>query len=805
MDKIELLAPAGDLERLYAAVQSGASGIYMGGSKFSARAYAGNFGNEEIKKAVEYCHLYNAKVYITVNTLIKEYEMDEAFLYVNYLFEIGVDAVIVQDPGLIYRIKKEIPGFEIHASTQMTIHNGDGAILLTKAGIQRVVLSRECSFDEIEYISKDLGIETEIFIHGALCICYSGQCLMSSMIGGRSGNRGRCAQPCRLPFALINKNNGKEEKGYLLSPKDICTIEDVKRLKSSGTSSLKIEGRMKRPEYVAGVVSIYKKALEKLDLIENSSEIGTNTANLDIKEDKKKLLQLFNREGFSKAYLHGNSGKDMMAYSYPKNTGILLGTVQNDLTINLQEDLNTGDGIRIGEEGFTVSSIIKSNKEILNAKAKDIVKLKPLNYKAFDVLYKTSDENLNRELSSIYKSPFERKIDCALKISFEVNKPITLETSYEGINFKLEGDIVSEALKKPVEKEKLEENLSKSGDTPFRFSKIEFNSFESGFLPVSSINKARRELIEKIETCIISIKNKNISNNKNEEFSKNSSSLNLLHNEEKAPLDIYELIVVQSKAQLNAALDKNVENIAVNLFNRYCDINLQEINLENKSESNLFLKVPNIVKGEFETLVKEVESYLPYVKGIITANLGVINRFHSKTQIIGDYKLNLYNSYASEFYKTFVNSSTLSVELNKKDLSKCIKNIKTSFNVLIYGKIELMVSEYCPIGSVFGSKSMEKSCNNVCRGGEFILKDRMGEEFSIKTDRYCRSYIYNNVPLNLITNLDELKKIGVSNFRMDFVDENYEETIKIIEAFRSGQWSYEYTNFTRGHFKRGVE
>ncbi|MEW8957467.1 peptidase U32 family protein, partial [Clostridium sp.] len=381
MKGIELLAPAGSLESLYAAINKGCNAVYMGGSKFSARAYASNFTNEDLEKAVNYAHLYGVKIHIALNTLIKEEEVLEAFEYISFLYSIGVDALIVQDLGMVEILKTYFKDFEIHASTQLTIHNGEGALFFTKNGFQRIVLSRELTLKDIEYIAKDLDIETEIFVHGALCVCYSGQCLMSSLIGGRSGNRGRCAQPCRLPYTLINKDTKEERKGYLLSPKDVCNIENVEDLIESGVDSLKIEGRMKRPEYVAGVVESYRKVID--------SYYKKNT--LDKEKEKKKLLQLFNREGFSKAYLYGNKGRDMMSYNFPKNTGVYIGEVFKDNTIILEEGISIGDGIRNGEKGFTISKILKNNKEVSEGNKGDRVVINPTNYNKGEKLYKTLD------------------------------------------------------------------------------------------------------------------------------------------------------------------------------------------------------------------------------------------------------------------------------------------------------------------------------------------------------------------------------------------------------------------------------
>ncbi|WMJ81157.1 U32 family peptidase [Clostridium sp. MB40-C1] len=810
MKKIELLAPAGSMESLHAAVQNGADAVYLGGAKFSARAYASNFDKGNMIKAVEYCHLYNVKIYVTVNTLIKEDEIKEALEYIKFLYEIGVDALIIQDTGIAELVSRNFPDFHLHASTQMTVHNGEGAILLKKLGFSRIVLSRELGIDEIKYISKDLDIETEVFIHGALCISYSGQCLMSSLIGGRSGNRGRCAQPCRLPYEIIDKISGKNKKGYILSPKDICTIENIKDLIESGTSSLKIEGRMKRPEYVAGVVASYRNAIDKAyessQCIDNSVQIKEQKLNIEVnswkshykenekynpEKEKKKLLQLFNREGFSKAYLFGNVGKDMMAYNFPKNTGVEIGKINRDMTIILKEDIHLQDGIRVNEGGFTISKILKESKPVEEAFAGDIVLLKPSKYKSGDILYKTSDVRLLQSLSKSYSNAYEHKNDLKLIVKFRVSSPFTLKAEYEGETFEYEAEIVQEALKKPLDKEKIINNLRKTGDTAFNFKEIEFEVFEEGFMPVSAINSARRELIEKIESFI---KNKDKKTFKRE-IDFNRSPKKIFKDDIESPL-----VVVTTKEQLKAAQELKIENIAVEMFMRDCSINLDEVKCK-----NIFIKTPSIIKGEFESLCSKIEEKLPYIKGIITSNLGIINRFKDKTLIIGDYKLNNFNSYGVEFYKDCLDMISISVELNKKEISNLVKKALLPSMMLVYGKIELMISEYCTIGSVFGGKDRKRVCSRECEEGSFVLKDRMGEEFPVKTDKYCRSHIYNGAAVNLIPNLDEIKKLKVDLLRADFIDESYEETLEILKDLKEGAFNKDFKGFTRGHFRRGVE
>ncbi|MGH4140144.1 DUF3656 domain-containing U32 family peptidase [Clostridium sp.] len=792
MDKIELLAPAGSMESVTAAVQMGANAVYIGGSKFSARAYAFNFDNDNITRAVDYCHLYGVRVYVTLNTLVKDNEIKEIMEYVGFLYSIGVDALIVQDTGLIYLIRNNFPDFELHASTQMTVHNGEGALFLKNMGFIRIVLSRELSLKEIDYISNTLKVETEVFVHGALCICYSGQCLMSSIIGGRSGNRGRCAQPCRLPYTLIDKNTNREHKAYILSPKDLCTLDNLKDIVGTGTSSLKIEGRMKKPEYVSGVVDIYRRALD--------NTYNNKVQNLE--GDTKVLTQLFNREGFSKAYLYGNSGKDMMAYKIPKNCGLPIGKVASDLSVNLLEKVELKDGIMFGDDGFVISKIIAKGIEVQKAVRGDRVLLKPTKYKAGDLLYKISDAELMNELSKTYIDAFKRKIELNLSIEFSVNNPLYINASYMGEDFYAVGEIVQAAVNKPLDRERIIKNLSKTGDTPFKINEVNFESFEDGFLPMAALNSVRRELTDNIQNYIIG-KYKREKNSKQINYEKKKSiqvENNFIESVAKQNNIIPEtLIYVSNEQQLRAVMEMGFDNIAINPFMRECNISL------NKYDVNIYLKVPNIIKGEFESVCEFIENNLGSIKGIITANLGIISRFSKKISIIGDYKLNIFNSYAGDFYKDFLTGTCISAELNQKEIKEIGAKSSLPLQIMVYGKYELMVSEYCAIGSVFGNKDNNSGCIEKCTNGCYTLKDRMGEEFRINTDKYCRSYIYNNVPVNLISNMTEIIKNNISCFRLDFIHENYEETLEVLRNYVKRTWSADFKNYTRGHYKRGVE
>lgn len=783
MKKVEILAPAGSMESLIAAMNKGADAVYLGGNKFSARAYASNFDNDNMIKAVDYVHSYGAKVYVTLNTILKENEIEEAVRYVGFLYEIGVDAIILQDLGLFKRIKEDYPDFEIHASTQMTIHNGEGALFFKERGFHRIVLSRELSVDEVKYISKDLGIETEIFVHGALCISYSGQCLMSSMIGGRSGNRGRCAQPCRMEYTLKGNTSG-ERKAYLLSPKDTCTIEDMKDIIDSGTYSLKIEGRMKRAEYVAGVVENYKNAVEK--------ELYNTEYN--VSKGKRELLQLFNRGGFSKAYLHKNVGMDMMSFKHPRNTGVPLGKIEKNGEIVLKEDIALGDGFRFRESGFSINKIITNGKEVKEAKRGERVKIFPTAYKVGDEIFKSLDKKLFDSLEDSIK-PYNRKISLKANVTFKVAEPLRIRIEYNDKNYEFLGEVVEKAEKRPLEKDRVIDSLCKSGESAFKIDEINFEVFEDGFIRVSDLNNLRREALEGVQKSITKSFRR-----------KRPKKLDKVDNIKSSDIGLDIIYQCITREQLDTLIEEGIKDIIVDVFNRDKDsIKVKDlIEVSQNKELNIYLKVPNIIKSEFNNVINIIEKVKEYIKGIVTVNVGIIRNYQDEMMIIGDYKLNIINSEALKFYQNEIDIPTLSLELNRKEIKNMLKGNKGNVQGIIYGKTELMISEYCPIGSTFGEKSSCSDCNLACTRDEFTLIDRMNEKFRVMTDIFCRSYILNPHPLNLIEEKDDLKNLGVNSFRVEFRDESSNEVKKVLRMIR-GEEKVNTNNYTKGHYRRGIE
>lgn len=783
MHKIELLAPAGSMESIYAAVNEGANAIYLGGQKFSARAKAIEFDNEKMKIAVDYCHSYGVDVYVTMNTILKESELNDAIKYAGYLYEIGVDALIIQDLGLLKLIKERYLDFEVHASTQMTIHNGEGAIYYRDKGFTRVVLSRELSLKEIEYISKELGIETEIFVHGALCVSYSGQCLMSAMIGTRSGNRGKCAQPCRQEYRLVSNESG-ERKGHLLSTKDTCTIDDMKDIIESGATSLKVEGRMKRPEYVAGVIESYRKAIDKE--LKNTS--------FNIEEGKKTLLQLFNRGGFANAYLKKDSGKDMMSFVIPKNTGIELGRSLENGEIILNEGIALGDGVGFGNSGFTVSKIILDGKEVREADKGDRVKLFPKSYKKGDLLYKTLNKSLFDKLSDKVK-PYSRKIGLHGEVVFKIGEPITLKATFNGIKYEVKGDIVDKAEKRPLDKDRIAESLKKSGGYPYKLEGIGFEVYEEGFLRVASLNNLRRELFEKI------LKG---STAKFRRRRPSADELKIKESNIKPALDIDLLVTCTTKEQLNTLINAGVKNIGIDIYSRERD-SIKVKDIENIQGINLYLLTPEIIKTEFDSVVKMIEKCKNSIRGLITSNAGIINIYKDKLDIIGDYKLNVFNDKALKFYREDINVVSLSLELNRKEIKEIMRKSKVNgVAYQVYGKTELMVSEYCPIGSTFGGKNKDRDCNLACTRDQFTLVDETNERFRVMTDVFCRSHILNGVALNLIGEIEDLSAMGINTFRIDFKDESAKDIYRVFDML-NGDLEIEGKHYTKGCYRRGVE
>ena len=497
---VEILAPAGSYESFRAALGAGADAVYAGGPRFGARAFADNFTQEELVRAVGEAHLFGKKFYLTVNTLLKDPEIADLYDYLAPLYEAGLDAVIVQDAGVIEYIREAFPGMDLHASTQMTVTGSYGAKFLEKQGVTRVVPARELSLGEIRQIREETGLEIECFVHGALCYCYSGQCLLSSMIGGRSGNRGQCAQPCRLPYSVDGK------KKYYLSPKDICTLEIIPDLVDAGIDSFKIEGRMKKPEYVAGVTSMYRKYT---DLYLEKGRAGFQV----LPEDREMLMDLYNRGGFSEGYYKDHNGREMMALDRPNHTGVPALKVRSqkgrELCCTALTDIRPGDVIDItgGKGNYTAGSEVRKG-ETLSFLVQKGTRLAP-----GTVLKRMRNETLIRNLrETCVEKTIRREIRGRLKL--KLSEPAELmvwcmagnrmEPDGKAVSYTAKSDgVVQKAQNRPLDEERIRAQIMKTGNTEFCFRELDIHMDEAVFMPVQQLNTLRRAALEGLKKMVI--------------------------------------------------------------------------------------------------------------------------------------------------------------------------------------------------------------------------------------------------------------------------------------------------------------
>lgn len=793
---IELLSPVGDFECLKAAVQNGADAVYFGANLFSARAFAKNFDLENLEKAINYAKLRGVKTNLTLNTLIKDDEFEDAVMLAKKAYEFGIDAIIVQDLGLATTLIKNFPNLPIHASTQMTIHNLDGALEAEKLGFKRAVLSRELPINEIEYICKNSNIEIEVFIHGALCISYSGQCLFSSMIGGRSGNRGKCAQPCRLPYELLEDDN-KIDSGYLLSTRDLCGLEFLPQLINCGVKCLKIEGRMKNPQYVATVTRIYRKYI---DLVLNNKPYTID------ENDKKDLLQAFNRGGFSNGHLSNNPNKKLVFKEKQNNMGIYLGKIKKFnsnkglITLTLNDNLEIGDSIFAEKEtsNYTISELMKNDKNIKQGIYGETVTFGRMkgNINIGDKIYKTASKKLTSFALESFSKEFKKiHLDC--NISIKQNENINIYVKC------LEHDIESSfvynyiplpAENKPLDKEKIIQQFSKTTDTPFEFSNLNIILDNNIFIPVSILNDLRRTTINNIEKEIIaSFKHTSdfcfVDKNIKEKNNVVNKKISLLLNELNVDLDYTNLIDIDNiYIPLKYFYSKKYTDILSILSNKF----------------NIYIYLPNVLREKyinnlFSILSTSISQF--NIKGLILSNifyLNIINRIDNKNlDLVANYTLNIFNKFSVDELKSFgFTNLTISPELNKNSIINiCNYNIDTE--LIVYGNTPLMTTNYCLLGT---TNICYKDCSRNCSNNKkYYLKDRLGLKFMIIPDNLQTiTTIYNSKTTSI-----SYEDFNVNSLRIDVLDESIETINKIISCVTSNT-RFEGKDYTNGNLNKEI-
>ena len=807
----ELLVPAGDFDCLRAGVQNGANAIYFGSNFFSARANAKNFSMDELEEAIKYCKIRNAKTNLTINTLLSDEEFPSAALLAKSAYEFGIDAIIVQDLGFAKYLINNFPSLAVHASTQMTVHNLEGVLELEKLGFKRVVLSRELPINEIEYIKNNCNVEVEVFIHGALCISYSGQCLFSSLVGGRSGNRGKCAQPCRLPYELLESSDNKVsciDKGYLLSPRDLCSLDYLPELIKTGISSFKIEGRMKSPEYVATVTRIYRKYID----------MALNSNNYSVSDlDKRDLLQVFNRGGFSEGHLSTEPNKNLIYPKKPNNIGLYLGNISNYnsnkgyITLQTNEIISIGDTIAIdGESGkYTVSELMIKDKNVKTAPIKSIVKLGRMkgNIKIGAKVYKLSDKTLCNTASLTYSQNSNiKKIGIDFFVKIKAHEPISLEISannqppfYENVKVKYVSNIIPEpSINNPITSERIISQLSKLGDTPYFINNISLDLDDGLFVNISSLNEIRRNAISLFINEIT--KRTNISNLSMKYIKYNNNNLTTSLENRKISLLLENINIDYDYTKLTGC-----DNVYIPLKylanKKYYDILL---NLSNKFK--IYVYMPTIMKANYKNLLLHnldiiVKKF--HIHGFVISNISAILLLKDyialeKYEIIANYTMNIFNCHTiKELSNIGIKIITPSIELNSDILNELLNNSPLPVELIVYGRPVLMNTSYCLLGK---TNKCYPECDMKCTSNNnYYLKDRLGLKFRIMPDNIQTvTSIYNSKILSI-----DSTNFNVSSVRINILDEDVDEINGIISTVKTGK-KLEGNEYTNGNLNREI-
>lgn len=750
MKELELLAPAGSLKTLKAVIHAGADAVYLGGSMFGARAYANNFNEEELLEAIRFGHIHGRKIILAVNTLLKEYELGQLYDYLHPYYEAGLDAVIVQDMGVMEFIKTHFPNLPIHTSTQMTITNVEGARLLKEQGVERVVTAREMSLEEIQRIHDEVGVELESFIHGALCYCYSGQCLFSSIIGGRSGNRGRCAQPCRLSYEVLQgeKSLTGHHATPILSLKDMCTLPFLYELADHGVYSFKIEGRMKTPEYAAGVVSIYRKYM---DSYLDGSRIPVE------KKDIRALLELGNRGGFTNGYYYHHNDSDMLSgesASHNKSEGVLQ------------------DNIR---------------REYVDTELKEKIKGKLI---------------LNKECPAKIEVQYGK-----IKVSYQGDMVLVAQ------NRPLTKEVVTEKITKTGNTPFVFENLEVTMDDDIFMPVNQLNQLRRGALEAleeALLKPYERTLPELVETSSAET-DRQTTGNAIKEKQISRQSLSQTSGQQSADSSTEVRVLIEDAEQLPAVLKADfVDTVYLDCMlytreNLICKLS-EDIDRVHASGKKAFYVFPFIFRQQtslfYEKIMPELKK-LP-LDGIMVRSLDEIAFMkewgNGNWQMVSDSNLYTYSNEAAEyFYRLGMIQDTIPVELNRKEI---LRRENSRSEMIIYGRLPLMITAQCIHKNTLGCMHQPKVLN---------LKDRYSVHFPVKNFcSECYNVIYNSLPVCLFKEDVTVKKIAPAAVRLSFTTETEEETEQILTIYGDiyknggilGQMPMECTN---GHFKRGVE
>ncbi|MBC1219767.1 U32 family peptidase [Nostoc sp. UCD121] len=819
LQRPELLAPAGNWDCAKAAVENGADAIYFGLDRFNARMRAENFTEADLPQLMKFLHRRGVKGYVTVNTLIFPKELAEAQQYLRTIIAAGVDAVIVQDVGICRLIRHLSPDFPIHASTQMTITSAAGVEFAKSLGCQLVVLARECSLQEINKIQQQIAqqetsLPLEVFVHGALCVAYSGQCLTSEALGGRSANRGECAQACRMPYDLIADGevvNLKERK-YLLSPQDLAGLDVLPDLVKSGVTCLKIEGRLKAPEYVANVTRVYRQALDRVmeEIPPSPPSKGGKIAplvkgwgHLRLNQEHYNLEMAFSR-GLYTGWFGGINNQELVHARFGKKRGVYLGEVtcihNEQVTIKLEAPVKPGDGIvfdcghpEAKEEGGRVYAVVSKGKEAILTFGRNDLNLRRVHIG--DRIWKTSDPELDKQLRQSFagENPqFQRPID--VEVYGEIGQPlIAIARDQLGNIVQVESAIsLVEAHTKPLDTERLQEQFGRLGNTPFVLEKLTNHLSNSLMLPVSELNRMRREIVVQLEELR--------SQPKRWQLRSDVSFQDLLPSSSSLSLSSPSLIVlVRNLKQLQAALKAGIETL-------YCEFEdprayreavqmVRQQQLKNKADNSslltdnsplptIWVAPPRITKPGENWILQQVRAC--EADGYLIRNYDQL-QFFAQDRCIGDFSLNVANPLTADYFQQrfALERLTASYDLNITQLQDLLTSCPPQwFEVTIHQHIPMFHMEHCVFCAFLSTGTDHTNCGRPCEKQEVKLKDRVGSEHILKADVGCRNTVFNGTAQTGAEYVQRLIDLGLRHFRIEFVNETPDQVTKIIHRYR---------------------
>lgn len=778
MRKVEILAPAGSYETMVGAFNAGADAVYMGGQLFGARAYADNPDQDGLLRGIDYAHIHGKRLYLTVNTLLKDQELwGQLYDFLCPLYEAGLDAVIVQDMGALTQIHSWFPEMDIHASTQMTVTSARHAGELRDLGVTRIVPARELQLEEIGHMKDIFGGEIECFVHGALCYCYSGQCLFSSMLGGRSGNRGRCAQPCRLPYRLADRKNS-----YLLSPKDICTLALIPDLVDCGIDSFKIEGRMKKPEYAAFVSAIYRKYTDMY------LEHGRGRFFVD-PADQMALMDLYNRGGFSEGYYKTKNGRQMMSLMKPNHFGTRAGkiiSVKGQQAVFIPDiPLNGGDVLSF--EGLSDRETITLKDSVLVGKTAVLKLPKNADIRPGGDVYRMRNEQLIAQIHKAYLSG-EKKEKIYVSLTFFKDLPAKMNLKWADVSACVCGAVVTKAASQPLTRATVEDKMFRTGNTPYVIEKLDMEMDADAYLPLGELNRLRRMGLEALAQAVLSPMRRqapsvDTSCPKSLCSGSNVGSKNIIAQAatlEQAAAMIQVPRVDRVYLEPWLVTEPKLQFVCQKLLD---------------AGKEVYLALPHIFRDE---RIRRWESFrdilqAPWIQGFLVRNVEgqvFLRRMGCLAQkpVIADYTMYTMNRSALAYYRqSGIENTTVPVELNYRELKSrgCAGE-----ELVVYGYLPLMVSAQCVVKTVYGCKKCP---------GILTMTDRKGKAFGVRqVCSECYNLIYNSQPLVLYDLCKELDALKAGGWRYIFTTETPNEALAVLSGEKPD-------SLTRGHFNRGVE